>query len=85
MIVTTEYQLYLLVSVERRRRYNINDRIAELGSLLPAQNEPEYSLVRDVRQNKGGILKVSFSIDIVLGYLKCNKNPFLNLKKNNYS
>jgi len=45
--------------IERRRRFNINDRIKELGTLLPTQNEPYYELVRDVRQNKGSILKAS--------------------------
>ena len=33
--------------VERRRRFNINDRIKELGTLLPTQNEPFYELVGD--------------------------------------
>ena len=47
------------VSVERRRRFNINDRIKELGTLLPKQNEQYYEIVRDVRQNKGSILKAS--------------------------
>ena len=51
--------LFLLISVERRRRYNINDRIKELGTLLPKQNEQYYDIVRDVRQNKGSILKAS--------------------------
>jgi microphthalmia-associated transcription factor len=45
--------------IERRRRFNINDRIKELGTLLPTQNEPYYEIVRDVRQNKGSILKAS--------------------------
>ena len=40
--------------IERRRRYNINDRIKELGSLLPG-TEP------DTRQNKGNILKTTVS------------------------
>jgi hypothetical protein len=48
----------MAIPVERRRRFNINDRITELGTLLPTQNEPYYDLVRDVRQNKGSILKV---------------------------
>ena len=47
------------ISVERRRRFNINDRIKELGTLLPKQNEQYYDIVRDVRQNKGSILKAS--------------------------
>jgi len=45
--------------IERRRRFNINDRIKELGTLLPRQNEQYYEIVRDVRQNKGSILKAS--------------------------
>jgi len=45
--------------IERRRRFNINDRIKELGTLLPKQNEQHYEIVRDVRQNKGSILKAS--------------------------
>ena len=48
-----------MISVERRRRFNINDRIKELGTLLPKQNEQYYDIVRDVRQNKGSILKAS--------------------------
>lgn len=51
--------ILLLISVERRRRFNINDRIKELGTLLPKQNEQYYDIVRDVRQNKGSILKAS--------------------------
>jgi len=45
--------------IERRRRYNINDRIKELGTLLPRENDEYFELVRDVRQNKGSILKAS--------------------------
>ncbi|RUS86067.1 hypothetical protein EGW08_006160 [Elysia chlorotica] len=39
--------------IERRRRFNINDRIKELGGLLPKTVDP------DLRQNKGTILKAS--------------------------
>lgn len=39
--------------IERRRRYNINDRIKELGTLLPSSIPP------DLKQNKGSILKAS--------------------------
>uniref|UniRef100_Q08874-3 Isoform A2 of Microphthalmia-associated transcription factor n=1 Tax=Mus musculus TaxID=10090 RepID=Q08874-3 len=39
--------------VERRRRFNINDRIKELGTLIPKSNDP------DMRWNKGTILKAS--------------------------
>ncbi|KAJ6641513.1 Microphthalmia-associated transcription factor [Pseudolycoriella hygida] len=45
--------------IERRRRFNINDRIKELGTLLPKNNDPYYEVVRDVRPNKGTILKSS--------------------------
>ncbi|PNF34453.1 hypothetical protein B7P43_G11256 [Cryptotermes secundus] len=45
--------------IERRRRFNINDRIKELGTLLPKNNDPYYEIVRDVRPNKGTILKSS--------------------------
>jgi microphthalmia-associated transcription factor len=51
--------IFLFFSVERRRRFNINDRIIELGTLLPKQNEQYYEIVRDVRQNKGSILQAS--------------------------
>lgn len=38
-------QSYLIILidlflVERRRRFNINDRIKELGTLLPKNNDP---------------------------------------------
>merc|ERR1712061_438689 len=45
--------------IERRRRYNINDRIKELGTLLPKGSDEYFEIVRDVRQNKGSILKAS--------------------------
>lgn len=45
--------------IERRRRYNINDRIKELSTLLPTQDEIHYELVKDMKQNKGTILKAS--------------------------
>jgi len=39
--------------IERRRRFNINDRIKELGMLIPKASD------LDVRWNKGTILKAS--------------------------
>uniref|UniRef100_H3DQ84 Transcription factor binding to IGHM enhancer 3a n=1 Tax=Tetraodon nigroviridis TaxID=99883 RepID=H3DQ84_TETNG len=39
--------------IERRRRFNINDRIKELGDLVPKSTDPE------TRWNKGTILKAS--------------------------
>lgn len=62
-------------AVERRRRFNINDRIKELGTLLPKNNDPYYEIVRDVRPNKGTILKSSVE------YIKCLKNEVHRLKQ----
>jgi len=47
--------------IERRRRYNINDRIKELSSLLPTSDDDAkyHALVRDMKQHKGTILKAS--------------------------
>ncbi|XP_071189137.1 transcription factor EC-like isoform X2 [Salvelinus alpinus] len=48
--------------IERRRRYNINYRIKELGTMIPKSNDPLSftSLCRsDMRWNKGTILKAS--------------------------
>jgi hypothetical protein len=39
--------------IERRRRFNINDRIKELGTLLPKGTD------LDIKQNKGTILRAS--------------------------
>ncbi|XP_069033880.1 transcription factor E3a isoform X1 [Embiotoca jacksoni] len=39
--------------IERRRRFNINDRIKELGAMIPKSSDPES------RWNKGTILKAS--------------------------
>lgn len=63
------------VAVERRRRFNINDRIKELGTLLPKNNDPYYEVVRDVRPNKGTILKSS------VDYIKCLKHEVNRLKQ----
>lgn len=45
--------------IERRRRFNINDRIKELGTLIPKTNEPYHNDVSEMRWNKGTILKAS--------------------------
>lgn len=60
--------------IERRRRFNINDRIKELGTLLPKNNDPYYEIVRDVRPNKGTILKSSVE------YIKCLKSEIQRLR-----
>lgn len=61
--------------IERRRRYNINDRIKELGDLLPKTSDPHYDLVRDSRQNKGTILKSS------VDYIKALKSDISKMKQ----
>ncbi|XP_067096598.1 transcription factor E3a isoform X5 [Osmerus mordax] len=48
------------LSVERRRRFNINDRIKELGALIPKSSDPPPCYGdREQRWNKGTILKAS--------------------------
>lgn len=69
------YTHTVLITVERRRRFNINDRIKELGTLLPKTNDPYYEIVRDVRPNKGTILKSSVE------YIKCLKSEIQRLKQ----
>lgn len=62
---------FFTLSVERRRRFNINDRIKELGTLLPKSNEFLYEVIQDlhIRQpNKGTILKSS------VDYIRCLKH-----------
>uniref|UniRef100_A0A8C7R1N4 Transcription factor binding to IGHM enhancer 3b n=1 Tax=Oncorhynchus mykiss TaxID=8022 RepID=A0A8C7R1N4_ONCMY len=44
---------WFLLTVERKRRFNINDRITELGSIIPHSRDSE------LRWNKGTILKAS--------------------------
>ncbi|KAL0270983.1 UNVERIFIED_CONTAM: hypothetical protein PYX00_008236 [Menopon gallinae] len=61
--------------IERKRRWVINDRIKELGELLPKTNDPHYDVVRDNRQNKGNILKSS------VDYIKVLKNDIQKLKQ----
>uniref|UniRef100_A0A8C2XKL3 Transcription factor EC n=1 Tax=Cyclopterus lumpus TaxID=8103 RepID=A0A8C2XKL3_CYCLU len=50
IVTQCDYQQFVF---ERRRRYNINYRIKELGTLIPKSNDP------DMRWNKGTILKAS--------------------------
>ncbi|XP_027007534.2 transcription factor E3a isoform X2 [Tachysurus fulvidraco] len=51
--------------IERRRRFNINDRIKELGELVPKSSDPSVSIPLgsyrhdEMRWNKGTILKAS--------------------------
>lgn len=74
-LVWSWIKLFFLPSVERRRRFNINDRIKELGTLLPKNNESYYEIVRDVRPNKGTILKSS------VDYIKCLKHEINRLRR----
>lgn len=76
IIKTVYFQICIFFLVERRRRFNINDRIKELGTLLPKNNDPYYEVVRDVRPNKGTILKSS------VDYIKCLKHEVTRLKQN---
>lgn len=69
------HKFYIIFTVERRRRFNINDRIKELGTLLPKNNDPYFEIVRDVRPNKGTILKSSVE------YIKCLKSEVQRLKQ----
>lgn len=39
----------LYVSVERRRRFNINDRIKELGALIPKSSDPSVFMLTMLR------------------------------------
>lgn len=61
--------------IERRRRFNINDRIKELGTLLPKNNDQYYELVRDIRHNKGTILRAS------VAYVRCLKRDIDRIPK----
>ncbi|VDN22864.1 unnamed protein product [Gongylonema pulchrum] len=46
--------------IERRRRYNINDRIKELGLMLPKSSSEQHRVrFREIKLNKGTILKAS--------------------------
>ncbi|XP_020489472.1 transcription factor E3b isoform X1 [Labrus bergylta] len=45
--------------IERRRRFNINDRIKELGTLIPKSSDPSHNGDSEMRWNKGTILKAS--------------------------
>lgn len=71
-------RLSIQFAVERRRRFNINDRIKELGTLLPKTNEFLYDIIQDlhIRQpNKGTILKSS------VDYIKCLKYEVNRLRR----
>lgn len=71
----TIWLFFFFFLVERRRRFAINDRIKELGTLLPKNNESYYEIVRDLRPNKGTILKSS------VDYIKCLKYEVSRLRK----
>jgi len=53
--------------IERRRRFNINDRIKELGTLLPKGTD------LDTKQNKGTILRAS------VDYIKALQREYANI------
>ncbi|KAK7102929.1 microphthalmia-associated transcription factor-like isoform X2 [Littorina saxatilis] len=66
--------------IERRRRFNINDRIKELGTMLPKTYD------QDMRINKGSILKASVDYIRKLkrdsDQLRQEKEQKMNLEKN---
>lgn len=64
-----KFNFVFRLKVERRRRFNINDRIKELGGLLPKSNQS------DLKQNKGSILKAS------VDYIKQLQNEVLKIKE----
>ncbi|RZC32019.1 microphthalmia-associated transcription factor [Asbolus verrucosus] len=41
--------------IERRRRFNINDRIKELGTLLPKNNDPYYEIELERQMKSHGL------------------------------
>ncbi|GIY50027.1 transcription factor E3 [Caerostris extrusa] len=55
---------------DRQKKDNHN---MKLGTLLPRQNDPYYELVRDIRHNKGTILRAS------VAYLRCLKRDVARL------
>ncbi|CAB4000903.1 microphthalmia-associated transcription factor-like isoform X2 [Paramuricea clavata] len=58
--------------IERRRRFNINDRIKELGTMIPKQDT-------DMKQNKGTILKCT--VDYIKYLKRENERHKANLEK----
>ncbi|XP_028407353.1 transcription factor E3-like isoform X2 [Dendronephthya gigantea] len=58
--------------IERRRRFNINDRIKELGTMIPKQDS-------DMKQNKGTILKCT--VDYIKYLKKENERHKSNVEK----
>jgi len=62
--------------IERRRRFNINDRIKDLGGLLPKINEPYHEYVKDVRPNKGSILRATVEYVKMLKKEQTKKKQF---------
>lgn len=60
--------------VERRRRYNINDRIKDLGDLLPKDNEPFHDMLGNVRHSKGSILRATVEYVRILKNEKLKQN-----------
>eukprot|EP00090_Calanus_glacialis_P016228 TRINITY_DN25448_c0_g1_i1.p1 TRINITY_DN25448_c0_g1~~TRINITY_DN25448_c0_g1_i1.p1 ORF type:complete len:462 (-),score=110.84 TRINITY_DN25448_c0_g1_i1:50-1435(-) len=47
--------------IEKARRLFIDAKIRELGFLLPKTNEAYHELAKDIKYNKGGILKAAVS------------------------
>lgn len=63
--------------IERRRRYNINDRIKELGTLLPKDDPRYHDIIKDMKNNKGTILKTT------VDYVRCLQQRERELEQRN--
>jgi len=61
--------------IERARRLFIDAKIRELGFLLPKQNEVYHELAKEIKHNKGGILRATVT------YVKILKSDQLKKQK----
>ena len=70
----------LFIVVERRRRFNINDRIKELGTILPKSN---VGSVKSIMKSIRYIIKTKFNLKLLIFYyalfseIKQNKGSIL--------
>jgi len=62
--------------IEKARRLFIDAKIRELGFLLPKLNEAYHELAKDIKYNKGGILKAAVSYLRILKSDQIKKQKF---------
>merc|ERR1712179_250771 len=62
--------------IEKARRLFIDAKIRELGFLLPKINEAYHDLAKDIKYNKGGILKAAVSYLRILKSDQIKKQKF---------